>query len=228
MVYFLRVFRKKSLVAGGLLAASSYGILWCALAAHWAWLEVADSWLLGRFHDYGATHPGWIGLWAGVSDLFGPAVLRVIAAIGVAVALIRRKVRVAVFLVLTLGAMGLVTVTAKALSDRPRPDSALRYESSTAFPSGHALGITVGVSAILTVLWPRLTPSMRRAALAVGAALILLVGFARVALNVHHPSDVVAGWALGFLYYLLCLAVVRPGLSGDRVRGQESDAAAPD
>jgi membrane-associated phospholipid phosphatase len=41
--------------------------------------------------------------------------------------------------------------------------------------------------------------------IAVCAALAFLVGFARVALNVHHPSDVVAGWALGFLYYLLCL-----------------------
>ena len=44
----------------------------------------------------------------------------------------------------------------------------------------------------------------------VGAGLVFLVGFARVILNVHHPSDVVAGWALGYLYYLLCVRLVPP------------------
>lgn len=51
---------------------------------------------------------------------------------------------------------------------------------------------------------------MGRAAAAVSAVILVLVGFSRVALNVHYPSDVVAGWALGYLYVLLCLAVFRP------------------
>ena len=51
---------------------------------------------------------------------------------------------------------------------------------------------------------------------------ILLVGLSRVVLNVH-PSDVVAAWALGLLYYLVCVAVVRLP-----VRRQESDLVSPD
>jgi undecaprenyl-diphosphatase len=43
-----------------------------------------------------------------------------------------------------------------------------------------------------------------------GGVLVVLVGSARVVLNVHHLSDVLAGWALGYLYYLLCLRLVAP------------------
>ena len=51
---------------------------------------------------------------------------------------------------------------------------------------------------------------MRRVAIAVSALSVLSVGTARVALNVHYPSDVLAGWSLGYLYFLLCLLVFRP------------------
>jgi undecaprenyl-diphosphatase len=36
-----------------------------------------------------------------------------------------------------------------------------------------------------------------------------------VVLNVHHPSDVLAGWALGLLYYLICVVLVPPRVSTD-------------
>ena len=49
-----------------------------------------------------------------------------------------------------------------------------------------------------------------RVAIALAALCVLLVGIARVALNVHHPSDVLAGWSLGYLYFLLCLLIFRP------------------
>jgi len=51
---------------------------------------------------------------------------------------------------------------------------------------------------------------IRVAAIAVSALSVLMVGVARVALNVHHPSDVIAGWSLGYLYFLVCLFVFRP------------------
>jgi undecaprenyl-diphosphatase len=66
------------------------------------------------------------------------------------------------------------------------------------------------VLALLTVLFPILGPSMRVVAAAVGALIVVAVGFGRVALNVHHVSDVVAGWALGYLYFALCALAFRP------------------
>ena len=210
MVYFLAVTWRKVLAGCAAVAVLTYAVLWLALAGKWAWLDNVDTWTLRQFHDFGVNRPGWVEFWRLVSDVLSPTTLRIVGFVGMVVALLRRNVRMAVFLVLTVGASGLVTVTAKALSNRPRPETALTSASSTAFPSGHALGMTVGVLTVLTLLWPALGPRMRKPAIALGVGLIALVGLARVALNVHHPSDVVAGWSLGFLYYLLCLAVARP------------------
>ena len=63
--------------------------------------------------------------------------------------------------------------------------------------------MTVGILTFITVLWPTIRERWRILLACTGVALILLVGFARVALIVHHPSDVLAGWSLGVAYYLV-------------------------
>jgi membrane-associated phospholipid phosphatase len=55
-----------------------------------------------------------------------------------------------------------------------------------------------------------LSRRMGRVAITVTVLILLIVGVDRVALNVHYPSDVLAGWSLGYLYFLLCLLVFRP------------------
>jgi membrane-associated phospholipid phosphatase len=45
---------------------------------------------------------------------------------------------------------------------------------------------------------------------ALGAMTVVLIGVGRVVLNVHYPSDVLAGWALGYAYFALCLLIVPP------------------
>jgi membrane-associated phospholipid phosphatase len=55
----------------------------------------------------------------------------------------------------------------------------------------------------------------------VTALSLLAVGVSRVALNVHYPSDVLAGWSLGYLYFVVSLLVFRPPMrvpiaSGER------------
>jgi undecaprenyl-diphosphatase len=104
----------------------------------------------------------------------------------------------------------LVTQIAKGLADRPRPATALVAVSSSSFPSGHALAAMVGVAALLMVTLPELRRLLRVAAVVVGTLVVVAVGLGRVALNVHHPSDVLAGWALGYLYFLLCAWLFRP------------------
>ena len=187
-----------------------YALMWVGFAQNWTWLAAVDSWWLQVFHDVGTTHPGWVAFWVYFCILFGPTAFRIVALVVIVVSLARRNVHTALFLVISIELMGLVTEAAKWLSNRPRPPTALVDGFSTSFPSGHALGVTVAVLSLLTVLWPSVSQRLRLPLIVIGVALVFLVGFARVILNVHHPSDVVAGWALGFLYYLLCVRLVPP------------------
>ena len=174
------------------------------------WLATADTSLLEPLYRYGTAHPGWVRAWDVLCTVFHPAVFRVIAGVWIVVALVRRQVRVALFLTLSVEVSGLLVVGLKALVDRPRPATALVRESSTSYPSGHALGVMAGVLGLMIVALPLLRRAWRTPALVAAVAIVLAIGVGRVVLNVHNPSDVLAGWSLGYLWVLACLPVLKP------------------
>ncbi|MFY1621060.1 phosphatase PAP2 family protein, partial [Micromonospora sp. WMMD736] len=138
---------------------------------------------------------------------------RVVTLILIVVALVRRRLRLALFLVVTIELSGPLTELAKYLADRPRPATAFVDAASTAFPSGHALGVLVAVLALLTVAWPTLRRPLRTWLVVLGAVVVIAIGVGRVVLNVHHPSDVLAGWALGYAYFAACVLLIRPSIT---------------
>jgi len=98
----------------------------------------------------------------------------------------------------------------KALVRRPRPElwPRLLEHSGWAFPSGHALfSATFFPLAAWTLArrFPRGAPFL----LGLGVLLPLYIGFGRLYLGVHWPSDVLAGWALGALQGALAVAWLR-------------------
>lgn len=193
-----------------LLAAVALAAAWIGHQQNWHWLDVGDQRILGVLHDYGVKHPGWVSFWSGFSDVFHDVVLAGLALIPIAIALFRRHFRVAGLLAGAVVASLPVTGAVKALVGRPRPVTRLVAENSTSFPSGHSLTIMAATLAFGTVAWPLLSHRWRIVASVAGLLIVLLVGFARVALNVHHPSDVIAGWSLGFLWYLLWVTFLPP------------------
>ena len=122
-------------------------------------------------------------------------------------------------LVLVLGdaRVGLTMLLANALSHipvqllkrivaRPRPCDALGHPLALvplpdpfSFPSGHAAAVTA-IATTASVAYPWATP--------IAVPLAGLVSYSRVALRVHHASDVLAGVALGFVGALAAHSVL--------------------
>lgn len=193
-----------------LAAAAVYALMWVGYSRGWHWEQRLDWPLLNAARDSAVSHPSWVRFWSDVSFALGPIPLRVLGTVAAVAALLARKVRAALLLLACAPLSGLVTVAAKSLVDRPRPSTMLVAAGETSFPSGHALEVTAALLAALSLMLPAMNRVMRGVAIAVVALGVLAVGISRVALNVHYPSDVLAGWSLGYLYFLLCYTVIRP------------------
>ncbi|GFG52988.1 phosphatase PAP2 family protein [Mycolicibacterium agri] len=187
-----------------------YVALWVGFTQQWQWVHAMDTSAISALHEYGSVRPGWVTFWDVLCTVLGPGAFRLATLVWIVVALVRRNFRVAVFLALTVEVSGLVTELAKAAADRPRPSEALVYAWSTSFPSGHALGLMVAVLAVLTVVLPHVGGGGRIWLCVAGAAVVVVIGAARVILNVHNPSDVLAGWALGYVWFVLVWLVAPP------------------
>jgi len=209
--------RKPWLVGLLVLATAAYVILWAGWSMQWAWLEAFDAWGLRAFHAFGVDHPAWVTFWQVLCTVLGPDAFRIAGLVVIVVALRHRQFRLAVFVVLSVELSGLVTEALKAAAHRSRPLTALVYAPSWSFPSGHALCVSAAVMALTVVLLPRVRRDRWGWVIAGGVLIVLAIGFGRVVLNVHNPTDVLAGWAAGYLWFAASLLVLvrRPVSSAD-------------
>lgn len=82
--------------------------------------------------------------------------------------------------------------------ERPVISDRLRVPRTTSFPSGHA-----SAAACASVLLTDGDPALRAVVVPLG----LLVATSRIHTRMHHPSDVVAGAALGWAFGRMALSV---------------------
>jgi membrane-associated phospholipid phosphatase len=89
----------------------------------------------------------------------------------------------------------------KTLFAQPRP---LDLDPSVALTTARGFGLPSGHSQGALVLWGSIAEWVKRRWFwVVTVTLVILIGFSRVYLGVHFPSDVVAGWSLGFAFLVL-------------------------
>ncbi len=103
---------------------------------------------------------------------------------------------------------GLLNFDLKELIGQPRPfywDPAVQLHPASGFglPSGHAQ-VTLSVGGYLVLLYRN-----HKVTLLI-AALVFLIGFSRIYLGVHFPTDVLAGWAVGTLFLLMYWPLENP------------------
>jgi membrane-associated phospholipid phosphatase len=111
---------------------------------------------------------------------------------------------VALFIVTMAGAVTL-NITLKLIFRRARPDSYFEtpLPSSYSFPSGHALLSLCFYGMIAFIIARSMSTSTTRFFIWTIAALIVgLIGFSRVYLGVHYPTDVVASYAVALAWVL--------------------------
>jgi undecaprenyl-diphosphatase len=134
------------------------------------------------------------------SDLFGllPVCTAAVAAM-VAWHLVRGERRAALVWILLGVTTAAVPELIKHFVARPRPElwPTIVHASGYSFPSGHAVAGGAFYPLVGRSLLSR-SAGASRVGYAMGAVFGLFVGFGRLYLGVHWPTDVLAGWALGF------------------------------
>lgn len=134
--------------------------------------------------------------------------------------------RSALFVTLSYWGAVAVNLVSKAFFERARPDlfEHLTPATNTSFPSGHAMGAAAAALAVYLVcrrLAPRFQFTAGLATLLFGAS----VGISRVYLQVHYPSDVLAGWGLSIAWVLLLNLWYRWNIGSGR---EDAGQVAPD
>ncbi|MHC1785649.1 MAG: diacylglycerol kinase [Christensenellales bacterium] len=107
----------------------------------------------------------------------------------------------------------------KDLFVRSRPDTVTQLvaESGYSFPSGHSMAAMSFYGFLIYLLWrSRLRRLYKDLLTGLLAVLIALVGFSRVYLGVHYPSDVLAGYSAAAAYLIVFTAFVDAFFRQDR------------
>jgi diacylglycerol kinase family enzyme/membrane-associated phospholipid phosphatase len=199
--------RRAALIGAGVIAP--FVVLMVLVAVHHWPLQATDAAITRGLHDSAVgvhTH----GLWTWIARAAQTAEVTVVFVVLAGALAWRRQLRQALWVitvaVVTTVAWGVV----KALVKRPRPVLHLGHPQlpGWSFPSGHSTEIAALMGVAIVLTWQRVRRTvLRRLLVTAWVAVAGIVGFDRMFLGAHYPSDVLAGWSLGaFIVFAAALA----------------------
>jgi membrane-associated phospholipid phosphatase len=110
--------------------------------------------------------------------------------------------RLAALLGITMVGMGALDEALKLAFRRPRPVAFFGpTPNSYSFPSGHAFGSVCFYGVLAAILATRVRGTAAKWSVwTVAILLMAMIGFSRIYLGVHYPSDVIAGYCAGAVW----------------------------
>ncbi len=115
--------------------------------------------------------------------------------------------RITLEILAVLSTAGAMSFILKWIMDRERPQEVQMIEAGgLSFPSGHSMSSIAFYGFLIYLGWIHFRSKGVKITLTIALSLfILLIGFTRVYLGVHYPSDVAAGFAAGLGWLAFCI-----------------------
>lgn len=167
-----------------------------------------DKTLLLWLHQWSNPALDWLML--NITRLGNPeTVIGIVTGSFVWLAWKRRFAELRMFAIACIGAV-ILNQGMKLFFAKSRPElwTRLISEKSFSFPSGHALGSLV-LYGFLAFILATAFPKGSRFVYAIAGVLITAVGLSRLYLGVHWPTDVLAGYGVGFLWLMTCIIMLK-------------------
>ncbi|BFV57680.1 hypothetical protein KCMC57_up27840 [Kitasatospora sp. CMC57] len=204
-------------------SAALLGVLLALVTSHWGPLARLDHGWVSSLHGYAVRHNVWTAAMQTLADIGGTTTMRALLGLA-AVWLWAIGAR-------TLGGWAATLILTGWLAgwsgknivgrERPRFPDSVAQTNGFSFPSGHALASAITCAALVILVWPRANRAGRVVSCTFAALTVLAIGWTRIALATHWPSDVLAGWlAAALIVSTVTLAVElwQPGALSRDVR----------
>lgn len=134
---------------------------------------------------------------------------RIAVGIAIITLLILKKFKLAILYFLSLPCAEFAYSSIKTIIQRPRPPIDIRLIDAWnySFPSGHSTMsmVTYGLLIYFVYKYVKNKP-LKTSLISLLSCLILLVGFSRVWVGVHFPTDVIGGFSLGIC--IICIFAI--------------------
>lgn len=140
------------------------------------------------------------------TDIGGTAGILVLTVLFVGACVYKRRFDRALFVLFATGGAVVLNLILKSMFSRLRPElwDRLIIENGFSFPSGHAMASSALALGIIIALWHT---RWRFVAIVLGALYVMYVGFTRLYLGVHYPTDVAGAWLISAAWVALAYGV---------------------